>query len=174
MDQIIALSWDTEAERKAWSAELLKSIRAHKADLDLGNPDAFIPGYVKLSPDQQVTFWAELIISMAKHESNWNPQTKYLEPAPLNIYSVGLLQLSYEDQPAYKLEPLDKEKKSLEDPLVNLRCGVKIMARLVSKDGVVASGTKKQSRGAARYWSVLRTGAKLDQIKARTKKHLGL
>lgn len=174
MDSAIALSWDTAAERKPWSAELVKAVRAHKADLDLGNPDAFIPGYAKLGADQQVRFWAELIIGMAKFESGWKPHVIFHEPPPLGIDSVGLLQLSYEDQPNYKLEPLDRAKKSLEDPLVNLRCAVKIMAKLLTKDRVVASGAKKQSRGAARYWSVLREGHHIDEIKARTKKELGL
>ncbi|HEX8693783.1 MAG TPA: transglycosylase SLT domain-containing protein [Longimicrobium sp.] len=168
------LSWDTKEERKAWSAELLKAIAAHKADLDSGRPDDFIAGYQKLTPEQQVKFWAELIIGMAKFESSWNPHTIYHEPPPLGIDSVGLLQLSYEDQPSYALEPLDREKKSLEDPLVNLRCGVKIMARLLAKDHVVASGKGSKSRGAARYWSVLREGHHIDEIKARTKKQLGL
>ncbi|HEX6371320.1 MAG TPA: transglycosylase SLT domain-containing protein [Longimicrobium sp.] len=170
----ISLSWDAVEARKAWSAELLNAVRAHKAELDLGNPEAFIPGYNQLTADQQLKFWGELIVAMAKFESGWKPNVIFHEPAPLNIDSVGLLQLSYEDQPNYKLEPLDRAKKSLEDPLVNLRCAVKIMARLVAKDRVVASGAKKQSRGAARYWSVLREGHKVDQIKALTRTHLGL
>jgi hypothetical protein len=174
MAAALVLSWDTKAERKAWSAELVKAVEAHKADLDRGNPDGFIPGYTGLSADQQVKFWAELIIGMAKFESAWKPNTIYHEPPPLNIDSVGLLQLSYEDQPGYKLEPLDRAKRSLEDPLINLRCAVKIMAKLVAKDGVVAAGAGKKSRGAARYWSVLREGHRIDEIKARTKKQLGL
>lgn len=168
------LSWDTVEERKAWSAELLAAIAKHKAALDSGNPESFISGYNKLPPEQQVKFWAELVIAMAKFESNWDPHAIFPEPAPLNIDSVGLLQLSYEDRWNYKLEPLDLEKKSLEDPLVNLRCGIVIMAKLLSKDHLVASGTGKQSRGAARYWSVLRTGTKLNKIKAHVKKELGL
>jgi hypothetical protein len=39
---------------------------------------------------------------------------------------------------------------------------------------VVASGKGSKSRGAARYWSVLREGHHIDEIKARTKKQLGL
>jgi hypothetical protein len=170
----ITLSWDTVEARKAWSAELIKAVRAHKADLDLGNPEAFIPGYSQLTADQQLKFWGELIVAMAKYESNWKPNVIFHEPPPLGIDSVGLLQLSYEDQPGYKLEPLDRARKSLEDPLVNLRCAVKIMAKLLARDRVVAKGAKKQSRGAARYWSVLREGHKIDEIKARTKAQLGL
>jgi hypothetical protein len=84
------------------------------------------------------------------------------------VDSIGLVQLSYEDEPIYYLEHLDRDAKSLEDPLVNLRCGVKIMSTLVAKDGVVASSEGGTHRGGARYWSVLRAGAghHLDEIRA--------
>jgi Transglycosylase SLT domain len=170
----ISLSWDDVEKRKAWSAELVSAVRNRKADLDLGNPEAFIPGYGQLTADQQLKFWGELIVAMAKFESSWKPDVIFHEPPPLGIDSVGLLQLSYEDEPNYDLEPLDRARKSLEDPLVNLRCAVKIMAKLVKKDGVVARGAKEQPRGAARYWSVLREGHHVDEIKARVKQQLGL
>ena len=76
---------------------------------------------------RQIKFWAELFIAIARFESNWRPHEIFHEPPPLGVDSVGLLQLSYEDEPVYRLEHLDRNVKSLEDPLVNLRCGVKIM-----------------------------------------------
>lgn len=170
----VSLSWDNVNERKAWSAELLNAIASHKAELDAGNPEGFISGYNHLAAEQQLKFWAELVIAMAHFESSWNPHAIFHEPPPLGVDSVGLLQLSYEDQPNYKLEPLDRAKRSLEDPLVNLRCGIKIMAKLLTNDHVVATGTGKHSRGAARYWSVLREGHHVNEIKARTKQQLGL
>jgi len=51
---------------------------------------------------------------------------------------------------------------------VNLRCGVKIFATLASKDKTIASN----DHGAARYWSVLRAGPKVEEIKELTKKNL--
>jgi hypothetical protein len=171
-----SLSWDSVPERIAWSAQLLASIAAFKEQLDQGNPEAFAPGYAALPPARQIKFWAELIVAIAKFESNWKPHTIFHEPPPLGVDSVGLLQLSYEDQPNHKLEPLDREAKSLEDPLVNLRCGVKIMARLVSKDAVIASSEGNRHKGAARYWSVLRAGPRhhLDEIRERAKAQVGL
>lgn len=174
------LSWDTKPERKPWSAELIKAIQLHLNDLEQGSPDLFIAGYNGLSADGKLLFWAELVIAMAKFESNWNPHDVFHEPPPLGVDSVGLLQLSYEDQPVYSLEPLSRENKSLEDPLVNIRCGVKILARLVSKDKVIAkeivSNGKKRFQGAARYWSVLREGQAhhLSEIKALVRKATGL
>lgn len=172
----IALSWDDDAARKAWSATLLAAIREHKAELDSGNPDAFIPGYASLSADDQVKFWAELVVAMAKFESNWNPHAHFKEPPPLNVTSLGLLQISYEDGAQYHLEPLDREHHALEDPQVNLRCGVTMLAHLVARDGVIAAGRGASSRGAARYWAVLREGKahRLAQIKALTQRAVGI
>ena len=175
------LSWDNVATRKPWSAELMKAIQEHKVALDAGHMDGFIPGYQNLSADLQVKCWAEFVIAIARFESDWNPHAVFHEPPPLGVDSVGLLQLSYEDQPNYHLEPLNRAQKSLEDPLVNIRCGLVIMAHVVEKDGVVAgeftdAQQHKKYKGAARYWSVLREGPKhhLNEIKTLTKKAVGL
>ena len=72
--------------------------------------------------------------------------------------SIGLFQISYRNQWHYGLEPL-ASAKVLEDPLVNIRSAVKIMAYLVDKDGVIASGSGDNSLGGARFWSTLRDAA---------------
>jgi hypothetical protein len=152
----------------------MESIALHKAELDRGNPDHFAPGYSGLSTSDQVRFWAELFVAIARFESSWKPHTIFHEPPPLGVDSVGLLQLSYEDEPNHHLEHLDRAAKSLEDPLVNLRCGVKIMSNLVAKHGVVASSNGSQHRGGAAYWSVLRAGHKIDDIRKAAKTAVGL
>lgn len=171
-----ALSWESVASRAAWSAELRGAVTAKKADLEKGKPEEFIPGYNGLPVEMQVKFWAELLVAMAKFESAWKPNCIFKEPPPLNELSIGLLQLSYSNEAPYHLEPLDPAKKSLEDPLVNVRCAVKILAHLLTKDGTVASSNGNDHDGGAAYWSVLRVGAKhkLAEIKALTRKNVGL
>jgi hypothetical protein len=159
------LTWDTRPERKAWSAHLLESVASTKQGLDRGNPDQFVPGYSGLATSGQIKFWAELFVAIARFESSWRPHEIFHEPPPLGVDSVGLLQLSYEDEPIYHLEHLDRSAKSLEDALVNLRCGVKIMSTLVARDGIVASSDGGKHRGGARYWSVLRVGHHIDEIR---------
>ena len=170
------LSWDSNPERKAWSSQLLESVASAKHELERGNPELFAPGYSGLGAQAQIKFWAELFVAMAKFESSWKPHEIFHEPPPLGVDSVGLLQLSYEDEPRYHLEHLDRNAKSLEDPLVNLRCGVKIMSTLVAKDAVIASSDGGKHRGGARYWSVLRAGAghHLDEIRAAARAAVGL
>jgi hypothetical protein len=173
----ITLSWDSSPERVAWSRALIDAIRERKSDLDAGNPDAFIPGYAALPPDGQVKFWAEFVIAIAKYESTWNPHAHFKEPPPLKVESVGLLQIAYEDDKEYHFDPPpDRAAKSLEDPATNLRCGVTILAQLVSRDGAVVGGKRNHSLGAARFWAVLRDGKshKLAAIAARTKRNAGI
>jgi hypothetical protein len=168
------LSWDSRPERKPWSEQLLKSVALAKEELDRGNPEQFVPGYSELSESQQIKLWAELFVAMARFESNWKSHEIFHEPPPLGVDSIGLLQLSYEDEPLYHLEHLDRSVKSLEDPLVNLRCGVKIMSTLVAKDGVVASSDSGRHRGGARYWSVLRAGHHIEEIRTAAREAVGL
>ena len=168
------LTWDSAPERRGWSRQLLESIASARQELDRGNPEQFAPGYSGLPPPRQIKFWAELFIAIARFESNWRPHEIFHEPPPLGVDSVGLLQLSYEDEPVYRLEHLDRNVKSLEDPLVNLRCGVKIMSTLVVKDSVVASSDGGRHRGGARYWSVLRAGHHVDEIRNAAKAAVAL
>jgi hypothetical protein len=168
------LSWDSRPERKPWSAQLRQSIASAKQELEQGNPERFAPGYVELTESRQIKFWAELFVSIAHFESSWKPSEIFHEPPSLGVDSVGLLQLSYEDERIYRLEHLDRNARSLEDPLVNLRCGVKIMSVLVAKDGVVAASDGGKHRGGARYWSVLRAGHHIDEIRSAARTAVGL
>jgi hypothetical protein len=168
-----SLGWDTADARKPWSAELLKAVAAHRPDLDGGNPEGFVPGYAQLSAEAQAKYWGEFFVAVAKLESDWNPHAFYEEDESIND-SVGLFQISYADQQPYGLEPLDPKAKSLEDPLVNIRCAVKMMAHWLRKDGVVAGGSAGKWRGGARYWAVLRKAASRAKIQAYVKKQMGL
>jgi len=159
-----ALAWESgHPERRAWSDELRKAIRAHISSLENASDiQDFAPDYSRLSTQDRVDVWATLIVAMSRFESKYDPTAIY--PESFGVDSIGLLQLSYENETYYRLERLDRSARSLEDPLVNIRCGVKILAVLVKRDGVIASGTGSSSRGGARYWSTLRTDGKLSDI----------
>ncbi|MGE8064812.1 transglycosylase SLT domain-containing protein [Pseudomonas sp. NPDC089569] len=172
----VILSWDVNPQRSAWSRELLEGIESDWVSLESGSPDKFVFGYSDLSSDNKKKFWAEIIIKMIAFESGFDPHCIYKEPPPLGVDSVGLLQLSYEDEQHYSLEPLSREEKSLEDPWVNIRCGLKIFSHWLARDKVVAQGSGGASRGAARYWSVLREGQKhhLEEIRSHARASVGL
>lgn len=106
------------------------------------------PGYSKASDKQKVALWTLLIASIAKYESNFDPSTRFKEPPPLNVYSEGLLQLSYGDETRYKNVPLDSEKQNIMIPEVNLRTGVIIFARQLERRRSIFTDRHF-------YWSVL-------------------
>jgi len=170
-----SLSWDNVASRVAWSTALLGYVGKAIPQLEMGDPNGFVPRYSGLpSPDRKIKFWAELLIAVAEFESSWIPTDVYHEAAGEN--SIGLLQLSLQDQGFYEVSPriTDNDENHLTDPILNLSWGVTIFARLVAEDEVVASGASTASRGAARYWSTLRAGHKVELIRSITKLNAGL
>jgi hypothetical protein len=170
-----SLSWDVNPARIPWSAQLSASVAADKARLDLGNSEDVAPGYSGLAMPMQIKYWVEMMVRIAKWESDWDPSCVFHEPAPLNEDSVGLLQLSYSDQAVYKFAPpIVEANGSLLDPLTNLRCGVEIMATLVSKDKVVSQTVGTTQEGAARYWSTMRPAGHLADVLAHARQSVGL
>lgn len=179
-------AWDDKEypERSAWSDELRRAIKPNLRVLetaaDISN---YAPNYATLPESQRLDVWVSLFAAIANYESpGFKTDARYVEKkirdkqgnlvAPFP--SVGLLMLSYKEgeQRAYGYEPLDEKAKSLEDPLVNLRCGVKVLTYWVKRDGVIAGGSEQAPRGGARYWSVLRegTGHHLKEIQDMVKK----
>jgi hypothetical protein len=120
----------------------------------------FCRAYGGLDTDKRIRFWAGLLSAMAKPESNFKPEAKYVEPHIVdannqNVVSRGLLQISMEsaNQKAYGCNI--QKAQDLHGVQVNLNCAARIMRYSVAKDGVIAA-TSKPAVGAARYWSVLR------------------
>jgi hypothetical protein len=131
---------------------------------------AFCPGYPASDSTARRAFWVGLISALAKHESNYNPAAKYEEGfADSNgkkVISRGLLQISIESGRGYHCDIPNDE--SLHDPNVNLTCAVKILNRLVSRDGILASNSAPY-KGASAYWSPFRDSTKRLDIRNWTK-----
>ncbi|EGF89751.1 lytic transglycosylase, catalytic [Asticcacaulis biprosthecium C19] len=169
---VSGLAWEmNHSERAPWSTELRTQVRANLASFDKATDWAdFCPTYGSLTADDKVEVIATLAVAIARYESNYNPHTIYHEPAPLNVDSVGLFQLPYED--GFTWCTLNRTAKSLEDPINNIRCAVPKMARLIAKDKVVTAGsTGANAQGLARYWSTVRLGPthKLAEIRNATR-----
>src|SRR5205085_11908336 len=109
---------------------------------------ALCPGFKNASVNDEKAFWALVIAAIAKYESNFNPNTRFKEPAPLNVYSEGLLQLSYGDEKNYKGVPIDPIKKNILNPEINLTSGVIVLSTQIRKKKTLFT-TKSF------YWSVL-------------------
>lgn len=133
--------------------------------------NSYCKGYSRLSPSQRLNFWGDLLTAISFHESRHNPKLMYKErfkdSSGSQVISRGLLQLSFESSKGYGC-PLDQASQ-LHDPAKNIDCGVRILNRWISQDGVISKDAgllKKKWRGAARYWSVLRQPQTLSTIQA--------
>lgn len=138
----------------AWNQFIYEEINRHKT-IFLNNPDLpradiehLDPDFFSKTDDQKAAFWVLVIASIARFESSFDPASSYLEPKPLNYYSLGLLQLSYIDTTAFRHLPINEHLKNITDPKVNLQSGVIILAAQLTKKKTLF--TQKSY-----YWSVL-------------------
>jgi hypothetical protein len=118
----------------------------------------YCPGYARQTADGRKLFWVGLMSSLAKPESGFDPSVQYKEAfndaQGRPVISRGLLQISRESANGYGCKIGDEQE--LHDPATNLRCGVRILNRLVSRSNVIAKLESKTWRGAAAYWSPFR------------------
>lgn len=132
---------------------------------------------LKLSPPgicgDKLQFYIMLISALARFESNFDTNAKYVEKFPdakgKSVVSRGLLQMSIESGNG-NYGCGFKTENDLHDAKQNLACGVRAMAKLIGQDKVIAGGAKGAWKGMARYWSPFRDEAKkkviLDKARA--------
>jgi uncharacterized protein (TIGR02594 family) len=95
---------------------------------------------------------ANFIKAICVAESGLDFNEVYHEPAPLNNYSVGLMQLSVSDVKNYRAERFNiKSNSDLMNPIKNLRLGTHILLTLLEKHP-----SENVYQAGGRYWSVLR------------------
>ncbi|MES2963058.1 MAG: hypothetical protein V4760_04150 [Bdellovibrionota bacterium] len=164
------LMWEAKrpADGPQWSVRTKEMIQQYGSNLLLGTDDikTFCPSYNSLSVPQKVHFWAFLISAVTRYECYYDPAVRYVEPGMGNdpitgqpIASEGLLQLSYQDVLRHpycnefdwsvdsKLNPLDP-KKTIFDPIKNLRCGIQILNKQIERQNKIGADT-------GGYWAVL-------------------
>lgn len=182
----VAPIWEAykPVESKPWTTFSADVVDEYGDDLLVGARDmeSFCPNYYKLKRDNKITAWLYIISAIVKYESYFNPTDRYEETGmgvdPItgkNIWSEGLLQLSYQDVLKFpfcdefdwkrdrKLKP-DSPKKTILDPYKNLKCGIRILNDQIRRHQQIAIND-----GA--YWAVIMPRNKhnrLDKIRALT------
>lgn len=184
----IEVDWAALPQAADWTAHTANAVDEFGSGLIESSPTdiaGFCPNYETLNDDAKRAFWVSLISAMARPESNFNPDVSFNEydnckyPGCKDdfttrdgrkVVSRGLLQLSQESANGYQRFGCSiaiEDEEALHDPETNLRCGVVILSRWVSRDGLIAKDTTPY-RGGARYWSVLRRPAKISGIQGFT------
>lgn len=162
------VSWESgHPERKPWTDVTAEMVETNLSVFD-GAKDvaAFCPNYKLLSITARINVWSEMVSAISKFESNWKPTTDYKEST--GQYSRGLLQMSYGD--SYDDCPESISAGDLHDPIVNLKCGISAMVKLIKRDGVIVGSGSSPYAGLCRYWSTSRLSHHLKEIQAMTKK----
>lgn len=158
--------WEAKvADGKIWTEHVDRELERLGEDLlDVIPADAslFCPKYKNLSYAQRKHYWAFLISSMVRFESNFDTKLSFKEnfndSQGKPVISRGLLQISIESGNAYGCG--FKTTQDLHDPKQNLSCGIRILNRWLGRDGRIAGKVGGAWKGGARYWSVLREGDK--------------
>ncbi len=175
------LAWESTVKgSQAWSNIVYSVIQSEEPQM-LGQNTAddveiFCPKYRSLNDNQRLNFWGQLIAGMVANESSFKLNNYYVEatftqPDPVTgrqVASEGLLQLSYQDEKNYNLNcgfnwAVDKNysdtdiRKSIFNPAKNLRCGIKILARQLTKQRAISTSTGV-------YWAVLSKNGKFTKV----------
>lgn len=148
-----AMGWDARPEAAGWTASTLAAVARNDSVLAAAVPGdiaAWCPGYGNNSPADRRAFWAGLLSALAKYESSWNPKA-----AGGGGRYIGLLQISPRTAGGYGCEATSSA--ALKNGAANLACGVRIMARQVGQDGLVAGNG---GQGLGRDWGPFNVASK--------------
>jgi len=151
-------AWDEVLDAAHRTCRALKAHGAPLLSQVPGDIATWCPGYVQASEDERAAFWAGMLSALAKHESTWNPAAVggggkwfgLVQIAPATARSYGCAAGS---------------GSALKDGVANLSCAVRIAARTVRRDGVVAAGM----RGLAADWGPFHSARKRNEMAARTR-----
>jgi hypothetical protein len=157
-----SMRWDFHPEAPAWTAATLSALATDAAQLDDVIPAdvaVYCPAYAEKSEAERRAFWAGLFSALAKHESTWNPAA-----SGGGGRWIGLLQISPATADHYGCEA--DTPGELKNGVANLACAVRIAARQVLRDGLVAGNG---AQGVGRDWAPFRSAAKRADIAAWTR-----
>jgi hypothetical protein len=164
-DETSDLNWARVKEADHWTEIVTNAVTATTLPEAIpADITTFCAAYKDDSTADRIHFWVGLIAAIAGAETQgrFNPRDSYTEsfhkhgPQSPLVVSRGLLQLSFPgDRDHYRCAIPDAE--SLYDPSVNLACGVKVLAKLATRDERIAGRVGSDWKGGAAYWSTLRS-----------------
>lgn len=157
----VVARWDHRPEAGDWTAAALRALHGPGAPMLAPNPrDAadFCPAYATADAEGRAAFWVAFMSALARYESGHRP-----EAAGAGGRYQGLLQISPATARVHGCEMASP--RGLYDGATNVACAVRIAARAVVRDGVVAT----ERGGMAADWPPLRDPAKRAEIAAFTR-----
>lgn len=155
------MAWDRQHGSAIWTRAALSALQGHAAPLTQIVPrdiDAWCPAYAQADAVRRKAFWVGLTSALARHESTHRAGAV----GGGGLYH-GLLQILPATAKGYGCHA--RSGAALQDGAANLSCGLRIMARTVARDGVIAVQAGRW-RGVAADWGPMRSAAKRAQMQA--------
>lgn len=177
--RLVIPAWLGQSQGETWTKFTITALAELGSELlaaPLSDSADYCPNYNNLVKVERAKVWLALISGIVLFESSFRPAAFFMEEFKTNsnqrVISRGLMQISRESANLYGCG-IGKETE-LEDPETNIRCGIRILSRLVTTERRLRGGTERlmnnskvvEWHGAARYWSVLRANRKDDAIRA--------
>lgn len=160
-DRLPTARWGASARGTMWTRAMVTSLRGPAAPLTDMVPrdiDEWCPAYAQNDRRLREAFWVGLVSALAKHESTYRPAV-----VGGGGRWHGLLQILPSTARLYGCQAQSGD--ALRSGAANLSCGLRIMARTVSRDGVVARGM----RGVAADWGPFHSSAKRGDMMSYTR-----
>ena len=151
------LRWSHRTEGPEWTAATMNALATHGdalPDIVPADIETWCPAYPDATEFERRAFWAGLISALAWHESTHRPAA-----VGGGGRWYGLTQILPGTARGYGCEA--GSGSALQDGAANLRCAVRIMARTVSRDGVVSRGM----RGVAADWGPFHSARKREDMR---------
>jgi len=146
-----------------WSGPIATALAQAGAGLAAAQPADiadYCPGYAGLDPDQRQRFWSDFVSVLVDRESGGDAERTRFRAYDIDagrpVFARGLLQISIESSQHADYACGLSSPGELNDPIANLDCGVRILARRIEADGAIAGRADGAWRGAARAWPSLR------------------
>jgi hypothetical protein len=132
--QIPVARWDHVRGAQRWTQAALFALQSHgRALVDITPRDIkdWCPAYPQAAPAQRRAFWVGFLSTLAKHESTYRPHA-----VGGGGLWYGLTQILPATARGYGCQARSGE--ALKSGPANLSCAIRIMARTVTRDGVVS------------------------------------
>lgn len=152
------LAWSGQAQSAEWTAATLEALQTEGVALMSAMPAdvlEYCPGYARQSPQDRAAFWAGFLSKVADLESGWNPVARRGD-------ALGMLGITTRTAQSHGCGA------GLLEVRENLKCGVRIMARNIVRDGTIggtdADGAARGWKGVTRDWLSLRSAARRSDV----------
>ncbi|WP_230800782.1 lytic transglycosylase [Seohaeicola saemankumensis] len=154
-DVLPRMAWDRQRGSALWTRAALSALQGHAAALPRlvpGDIDTWCPAYRQADVDRRRAFWVGFASALARYESGHRAAAV----GGGGLYH-GLLQILPATAVGYGCHA--RSGAALQSGAANLSCALRIMARTVARDGVIAQQAGRW-RGVAADWGPMRDAGK--------------